>query len=376
MKTNEPDNGLDNGQYALNHSRLMVHATNVSGLGALQVISSLLSAFVRRRMLNGGTVFMSSKDFANSINWNSANVRLLIYHRTLPNAISRVNELLIAHKKFTGFQKSFVFGDIPLCGVSEQTVLVHQPHLIHPSVNPFSSRKWKYKLLRWVFSRKIKYAKNIIVQTGAMKQQLLDSYPNLADRTVVIPQPAPDWIKCEAEPRTLVCKTRLSLFYPAAGHPHKNHVLIRRMEEASKGLPKFVNELIVTLGAEENKIILKSIPWVKNVGRLKAIECLQTYRRVDALFFPSLMESYGLPIVEAMTLGLPIVCADLPYARWLCEGQAIYFDPMSTESAWKGIFELHERLSKGWIVDWSGPLAKLPKNWDTVADGFANVMGL
>ena len=47
-----------------------------------------------------------------------------------------------------------------------------------------------------------------------------------------------------------------------------------------------------------------------------------------------------MPLIEAMTLGLPIVCADLPYARGLCGGEAIYFNPLSASSAWEAIAEL------------------------------------
>ena len=36
---------------------------------------------------------------------------------------------------------------------------------------------------------------------------------------------------------------------------------------------------------------------------------------MDALLFLSTDESYGFPLIEAMFVGLPIICPDLPYAR-------------------------------------------------------------
>jgi hypothetical protein len=71
-----------------------------------------------------------------------------------------------------------------------------------------------------------------------------------------------------------------------------------------------------------------------------------------------------------MTLDLPIVCSDLPYARWLCEDQAIYFDPLNGQSACKAIEELHRRYNSEWQVNWQQALTKIPKDWDEVAEKF------
>ena len=44
------------------------------------------------------------------------------------------------------------------------------------------------------------------------------------------------------------------------------------------------------------------------------------YKSCDALVFPSYIETYGLPLIEAASLGVPIIAADLPYAREVLEG--------------------------------------------------------
>jgi glycosyltransferase involved in cell wall biosynthesis len=45
-----------------------------------------------------------------------------------------------------------------------------------------------------------------------------------------------------------------------------------------------------------------------------AEEVLSYYKSVDALLFPSQIETFGLPLAEASCFGLPIIAADLPYA--------------------------------------------------------------
>lgn len=61
-------------------------------------------------------------------------------------------------------------------------------------------------------------------------------------------------------------------------------------------------------------------------------ELVALYRSVDACVFPSVCESFGNPLVEALALGKPLVCADRPYARELCGEHALYVDPQRPEA--------------------------------------------
>jgi glycosyltransferase involved in cell wall biosynthesis len=94
---------------------------------------------------------------------------------------------------------------------------------------------------------------------------------------------------------------------------------------------------------------------------------VQAYSDVDALLFLSKQESYGFPLVEAMFVGLPVVCPDLPYARALCGDQAFYFDPDSPRSLQDALKELKHKLDFGWWPCWSKQMENIPKDWETVA---------
>jgi glycosyltransferase involved in cell wall biosynthesis len=63
------------------------------------------------------------------------------------------------------------------------------------------------------------------------------------------------------------------------------------------------------------------------VGPTYGDELIELYSTADACLMPSFTESFGHPIVEAMALGKPLVCADRPFARELCGAHAVYFDP-------------------------------------------------
>ncbi len=50
------------------------------------------------------------------------------------------------------------------------------------------------------------------------------------------------------------------------------------------------------------------------------------------LVFPSLYEGFGIPVLEAMVLGTPAACSDLPALRELAGEDAVYFDPTDETS--------------------------------------------
>jgi mannosylglucosylglycerate synthase len=57
------------------------------------------------------------------------------------------------------------------------------------------------------------------------------------------------------------------------------------------------------------------------------------YQLADMLFFPTLQEGFGIPILEAGLVGLPIFCADIPALRHSGRGDANYFDPLTDSPA-------------------------------------------
>lgn len=62
------------------------------------------------------------------------------------------------------------------------------------------------------------------------------------------------------------------------------------------------------------------------VGRVGQQEIGGLYRAADVFLFPSLCESFGFPLLEAMGCGLPIAASDMAVHRELCKGAALYFD--------------------------------------------------
>lgn len=62
-------------------------------------------------------------------------------------------------------------------------------------------------------------------------------------------------------------------------------------------------------------------------GRLTDAEIAALERHAAAFIFPSLYEGFGIPPLEAMTQGCPVLAADIPAVREASGDAALYFDP-------------------------------------------------
>jgi glycosyltransferase involved in cell wall biosynthesis len=72
--------------------------------------------------------------------------------------------------------------------------------------------------------------------------------------------------------------------------------------------------------------------WVKWVGWVDQDTLPAFYQMADALLLPSLFESLGLPVLEAMAAGCPVITADRYGTREIARGAALLVDPESVDA--------------------------------------------
>jgi glycosyltransferase involved in cell wall biosynthesis len=70
------------------------------------------------------------------------------------------------------------------------------------------------------------------------------------------------------------------------------------------------------------------------------------YSLASALAYPSLYEGFGLPLVEALACGAPVVAADRPWAREVCGDAALFVEPTDEDELAEALLALEgdERL--------------------------------
>jgi glycosyltransferase involved in cell wall biosynthesis len=123
--------------------------------------------------------------------------------------------------------------------------------------------------------------------------------------------------------------------------PRKNHMLLlnawRILAEGSE-VPKLVivgargwgNQQVVDMLDRGRSIA----PHVIETSALSQASLTRLLANARALLMPSFEEGYGLPVVEALSLGVPAVLADRPVFREVSQGCAMYLDP-TDGPAWR-----------------------------------------
>ncbi|MEM9178118.1 MAG: glycosyltransferase family 1 protein [Pseudomonadota bacterium] len=121
---------------------------------------------------------------------------------------------------------------------------------------------------------------------------------------------------------------------------HKN---VRVLIEAYRR-PELQNQKLVLFGsADEAAFRDADLPLTNNiilVGRISDNELRGLLERATALVFPSKTEGFGLPPLEAMTLGTPVICADAGALPEVCGAVPIYADPDDVDAWVAAIVEL------------------------------------
>ena len=82
---------------------------------------------------------------------------------------------------------------------------------------------------------------------------------------------------------------------------------------------------------------LKETEAIEFRGHVDDVELIELMQGAMAFVYPSLYEGFGLPVVEAMSLGIPVLTSNIGATREVADGAAILVDPMSVEDIRAGI---------------------------------------
>ncbi|MFT5742259.1 MAG: glycosyltransferase involved in cell wall biosynthesis [Paracoccaceae bacterium] len=122
--------------------------------------------------------------------------------------------------------------------------------------------------------------------------------------------------------------------------PHKNIATAIHATKAA-GLP-----LVVAGGAPAAMFQNANLPksaHVSYLGRVSDGELRALYENATALIFPSLHEGFGLPPLEAMHCGCPVVASDIPTLRDVCSDAALASQPMDVAGFAQHLRDLMDR---------------------------------
>jgi glycosyltransferase involved in cell wall biosynthesis len=138
------------------------------------------------------------------------------------------------------------------------------------------------------------------------------------------------------------------LFYPANPWTHKNHARLMAALRVYADLFEEVPWLVLT-GRHENEkrdaIQLAIAAGVEerviDLGIVPRSDLPALYSAAKCLIFPSLFEGFGIPLVEAMACGCPILAADATAIPEVVQGAAVLFDPFEPGEIAKAINRIY-----------------------------------
>ncbi|MFC7230109.1 glycosyltransferase family 4 protein (plasmid) [Salinirubellus salinus] len=112
---------------------------------------------------------------------------------------------------------------------------------------------------------------------------------------------------------------------------------------------------------------------ITSVGFVSDAELRGLYRGADCFAFPSLYEGFGLPPLEAMAMGTPVVTSSVSSLPEVCGNAAVLVNPYDVGAIRNGIEEVltDERLAEGLVTDGRTQVRRY--TWERAARQFVRV---
>lgn len=213
-------------------------------------------------------------------------------------------------------------------------------HDVQPLDHPDAFSAGKARWLATMIPRSVRAASVVLVPSQFVADRLVDRFgPEVGDVRVIshgVPRDR------AASPGVAVVRDRYRLegpfaLYPAISYVHKNHATLLEawavMRDRGVAIP-----LVLTGGAGPLEEALQTRierlglgDLVRRVGRVGDEELEALYESAAVLVFPSSYEGFGLPVLEAMHAGCPVVAADVASIPEVAGGAAVLVDPFDVD---------------------------------------------
>lgn len=222
---------------------------------------------------------------------------------------------------------------------------------IHDTV-PFDHPEWlNSKFVSWYkFMQPIlvKKAKHIITISEFSKQKIME-HMNVPENRISVIYNGVDLIKADWNRQVEIKYSHIGRYILSVGslEPRKNIQRLISAFEQFKITSKCDLKLVI-VGKEGVDRVFKKEGANKNVkqkdiiytGHISDAELNYLYTHAQGFCYPSMYEGFGLPPLEAMCYGIPVLTSDNSALKELCQNRAVLVDPFSVESISEGIFTL------------------------------------
>lgn len=196
-------------------------------------------------------------------------------------------------------------------------ILFHNAHIIQPNLKLdklFALLKYTLKWFYIFYNNKTSY--NWIVQTRTMHNLLHSGL--FVDETKIKILPFfndESFVKIDYVKNT----KEICFAYIADGQPQKNHLFLLKAWKVLFESYNINYRLILTVSNSYPNLLFQIDKLqraglnIENLGLVQHSVVLKLYSSINYLVYPSLIESFGLPLIEASSLGCDVIAIDKGY---------------------------------------------------------------
>jgi glycosyltransferase involved in cell wall biosynthesis len=311
------------------HTHLILYEPNIHNGGGLLLLNELLSAWPSTMLLRA---FFDSRAQEKLTLPAKAEITWV-----KPSILSRLRAELEARRIGSHQDVSYLyFHGLPPILPMPGTVVVFLQNRLLFDASPLNGHPWFERLRltaeRWWMRALAHHGNRYIVQTKSMEAEV---WRALAPHVRISVQPFIATMAVPLNSTIEAARPRYDFVYVANGCAHKNHknLLLAWRLLAHAGLKP---SLALTVDEQAYPALAQHIAEqyseyglnIFNLGAVAHANIAALYQSSSALIFPSKIESFGLPLLEAAQMGLPILAPELDYVRDVVEPAAT-FDPNS-----------------------------------------------
>ncbi len=221
----------------------------------------------------------------------------------------------------------------------------------------------------------VRRARALVCISEATRRDLVSRVPSAAARALVVPLAASPQF---AVPAALRATTERP-YVLAAGtlEPRKN---LERLLAAWDALEPGVRDahdlvLVGPTGWEADAILARaSSAGVRVAGFVSDEELAALYAGCAVFCYPSLYEGFGLPVLEAMCAGAPVVTSNISSLPEVAGGAALLVDPLSSEAIARGLASLLTDAAERTRLAAAGRARAAQFSWERTAAGLRDVL--
>lgn len=227
---------------------------------------------------------------------------------------------------------------IPILYPKKFIVTIHDLTIMHfptgkATLLPLPIYAFRHIGYRIILGAGLRRARHIIAVSRTTKKEILDHFPISHDAISVTYEGVDEKLLFNSHESHINSLKQPFFLYVGNAYPHKNLEFLIDAFVALRSANPSKNYRLILVGKydffyQRLKTYIQNCPYAHSIslfGDADDEQLSYLYRNARGLMFPSRMEGFGLPGLEALSFRCPLVCSDIPVFREIYEDIPLYF---------------------------------------------------